>query len=293
MFSTEHQGCQTVISLEHLHVHRTKCIYNPETEIICDKGCNLKITRREYNASDCITHLSNRGNRQHEEITKLRDEVRQQRDDLMRLTGELSSIRLKMTVSENTISRQQDEITRLHYNACILPNRPSKCCWQVCESMKFSSDKPTILEFGDNSWHAFAQLFYPLKPRKHYFRVQILDGIEHNSITIGLTQKGHPPYLPPGTVQASVGYCSTGHINVDGTLEMRGEKWKKGDFIECGIEFPSNSSDEDASIEVIFSLNIQLISRKVMKMPQEGLYPTVYMWRSRDGTVTKVEYFCE
>ncbi|XP_037051211.1 E3 ubiquitin-protein ligase NRDP1-like [Bradysia coprophila] len=53
-------GCKSVLKLEDFKDHIAgRCVYNPNMEIACDKGCNITIRRHEYEASDCISHLSN------------------------------------------------------------------------------------------------------------------------------------------------------------------------------------------------------------------------------------------
>lgn len=59
-FLLEPKGCEAVVKLEHLKQHIIVCEYNPKGEIVCDKGCNLKITRLEYQVNDCLTHLADR-----------------------------------------------------------------------------------------------------------------------------------------------------------------------------------------------------------------------------------------
>lgn len=107
--------------LERLQHHLTECDFNPNAEVICDKGCNIKITQDEYEASNCFTHLANRQQKQQEQITKLSVEVRRQQDEISKLNDELSSVRGQVPHSECAISEPREEITTLNDELSSVP----------------------------------------------------------------------------------------------------------------------------------------------------------------------------
>ncbi len=57
MFS-ESNGCNTPVKLENFKNHINQCIFNQNLEVRCDKGCGLKIIKKEYD-NNCISHLAN------------------------------------------------------------------------------------------------------------------------------------------------------------------------------------------------------------------------------------------
>lgn len=93
--------------MEQLQNHLTECAFNPDAVVICDKGCNNKITRSEYEAANCFTHLANR---QQEHFDKL---ISRLEEEITKLNDELRDVRCQVTHFENVTSRQQDEITKL------------------------------------------------------------------------------------------------------------------------------------------------------------------------------------
>lgn len=58
MFLDE-KGCKTTIKLENLEQHVSVCEYNLNASVVCDKGCNLPITRQQYQENNCFSHLAN------------------------------------------------------------------------------------------------------------------------------------------------------------------------------------------------------------------------------------------
>lgn len=289
------KGCQEVVKLEHLQDHQTSCKYNPNSEIICDKGCNLKISRRGYEVNNCITHLADRVSRYEEEIikfshelsnqkedfervinglqeqnTKLNDELTRQQEQNTKLNEEVR--RLKETIKKLNISRQHDEIPKVRYTN-ILSNRPPK--WQNCRDMKIFIDQPNILEPYENSSYGLAQLYYHLEPLNSYFKVEILREIRasYAYLVIGLSSKGHLIGLP-GRGKESIGYCSTGILYyLDNDIQDSNlPRSEPGDIIECGINFTPNGS---CVVEVYFSINGQVITKTPAKMPRDGFYPAI------------------
>lgn len=302
----ESVGCKSSIQLEHLQDHLHKCLYNPNSEVICDKGCNMKMTRREYEVNNCFTHLLNIVNcqkddfqntivRQKEQIAKLSDEVSQQRAELAKLNDEVCRLRGQAKYSNNVSSNQQWELPKLFDKSKISTPK-----WQVCLNLKNLKTyfHQEILEFGGNSGTAFAQLFHSLEQSYPHFKIKLLNEGAHNSIAIGLTRKGHPTYEAPGNYDHSIGYRCSGEVFVNKKCQKVGQEWKCGDVIECGIIFPSNFTYcGNNRIEFYFSINEQLVMKNVFEMPQDGFFPTIFMWGdpvfkmgSYIGTLAKVGF---
>lgn len=40
--------------------HTNECAFDPNVEVICDKGCNVKMTRLEYLMENCVAHTAYR-----------------------------------------------------------------------------------------------------------------------------------------------------------------------------------------------------------------------------------------
>lgn len=85
--STDPKGCEASIPMEHLQSHAASCKYSPKAETICDKGCNIKMLRRDYEESDCRDHVQ-------AEIDKLREE-------LAHLHGQLNPIKPTVHSDQN------------------------------------------------------------------------------------------------------------------------------------------------------------------------------------------------
>lgn len=64
----EADGCQIIIKLEHLQAHLNSCEFKLNSEIICGKGCNMKMSGREYQTHNCYLYLQ-------EENKKMNDEL--------------------------------------------------------------------------------------------------------------------------------------------------------------------------------------------------------------------------
>lgn len=103
-----------IIRLDNLQNHGFVCYYNPDTKFTCDRGCNLKITRREYQAVDCHGHLQNKVRCQQAQIEELEKEVQlncRERDNANNVISELNA----------KIVQQQGQIIRL----CKALNKPT------------------------------------------------------------------------------------------------------------------------------------------------------------------------
>lgn len=159
---SELEGCVVIVELEHLQDHRTSCKYNPNSEIICDKECDVKIRRHEYDeAHKCIAHLSNRMRHQEYEITKLTceliknenfqpKEIRQEqqvkkiKEKIIR--GQKTELNNQMIQLKEQIARRNDVVSepKVGENSTISSlNKTPK--WRVWKNVHFL-DKSNILE---------------------------------------------------------------------------------------------------------------------------------------------------
>lgn len=287
LYFSDEDGCRAIVTLENLPEHVDTCNYDPNAEIVCDRGCNLTMLRHEYNASSCLEH-------QKAEIDKVFARTfsrsrpnHQGEDDVFNLIDEI--------ILDNWEEVDMD----------IDVVKDAK--WQVFHNMKESADQDdqsNILECDTKSCYAFAQSFSFLETTKPYFRIEIvnLDCVKY--VAIGLTSKDHPIDKIPGLHTGSLGYDNTGDLIVHNKCKNVDLRWKVGDIIECGIKFPSNfTNDGSTGVTLYFSRNKKLIAEENVKMPIDGFLPTVYMYEGIVGsmlgsgnvwssnTSTKVKYF--
>lgn len=72
-FVSEREGCRTIVRLDELPHHLTKCLIDLDAEMICT-NCNIKITRRQYEMEDCDTHRATHEHNTNEDIDDI-DEI--------------------------------------------------------------------------------------------------------------------------------------------------------------------------------------------------------------------------
>lgn len=296
---TEPQGCQAVINLEKLALHVSSCEYNSSSKTVCDKGCNMKVTRQEYEINNCFSHLANKVKEQEMEIIKaghdlsnqkeyferivnrLQDENRKLNDEIgsqyKEINNELSHIRSQLEHFQNALSNQQQHTTQLS-DISSTSLRPLK--WQKCFNVKIT--KSNILKLN-NTLSAlfvggFVQSDYPLEPAKSTFKIHLLSISE--AYRIGLIQRTHESEF--------IYYDCFGCINFSGVKVHDGPKWEVGDVIECGVKFPKNFvSDGNQSAIVYVSKNDERIFEKSITIPKDGLLPMISLY----GKDTRLQYF--
>lgn len=282
-FFTESFGCQAAIPMEEARSHNASCIFKPNAILVCDKGCNMTITRRDYQ-ENCFAHLEKRFSSQLVEMKKTIEDLRREQDG-----------------SKILISHQQEEIKKLRdegsdqrqaiLKLIIKTNSPPKCFWNVLHNMQILPAQPNVLEPVRKlcTW-SFAQLAEPLKHGNSFFKIQILSKAENEYIIIALTRKGHEIVDLPGYDMGTLGYYDKGQLVVNGKVETDLIKFHAGDIIECGINFPDNLFTEHFPfVEVYVIVNSQIVSKKMMKMPENGFFPSIRMG-SFTSSVPKVEY---
>lgn len=264
-------------------------MYNPDSEVICDKGCIMKMSRREYEGFNCFIHLANIIFRQGKEIIKLNDEVGRVRCQLetcgnikSRQSKEISGQGEETTKiddeqrepPENFVNRQEEELQNI-----ILFNKPPYSYWEINGDMKISLGQSHILECADT--YVAAKFVYPLDASNSCIKIQILNisGGEY-PIGLGLTRKEHSIDNGPLYLEGSICYLSNGSVRVDGKLQKFVQEWEIGAIVECGIKFPNDFlNDGTTSVEVYFSVNEHPVFKNVMKMPQKGYFPTIGIFK--------------
>lgn len=275
--------------IERLQSHTDNCIYQPNAIVVCDKGCNMSMTRREYLAN-CFTHLEKRFSGQLEEMKKTLEFLRREQQD-----------------SKQLIDRQQDEITRLTdvtitqrqglVKLINTSNLPPKCVWRTGHNMKISPDEPNIVELVAKSYTwGFAQLSHSLDADNSSFKFQILskaDNDKNEYIMIGVQRSDHFTCELPGYPAGSISYHDKGQLVVEGKVDFGLQKLRTGDVIECGIIYPDNFSHANLPmVQIYFSINRRIVSKKSMKMPSDGFFPTIRMGSTTSSlsSLPKVEY---
>lgn len=266
-------------------------MYHPNAKVLCDLGCNLTITRSEYKETDCLAHLTKRVRSQQEELTNLGNLFRRQKEDMIsRHEEEIATLRHEICcqiaeIAEINYKSHQREMVALFFNDLSQSNNK----WKNCLNMNISSHPPIILEQDNFYGNSFAQFSKHLDPANLSFKMRILNIGANNFIGIGLAHIEHPFHMPPGVLKGSIGYYSNGTVAIDEQYSD-GKEWKNGDVIECGIKFDHfHFGFNFMQVEVYVSLNQQLIVKKVLQMPPDGLYPTVSM-RKCSETMPKVEF---
>lgn len=279
-------GCEAVVKLEDLQKHIRNCNYHPNAEIICDKGCNIKMSRHEYNTTTCLDHHK-------AEIEQL----------FASACSEESNY--PMTTEDDNALKLIDEYI---LQQCDVMDVVEDKKWHVFHNMKESADtedNSNILECDNKSPYAFAQSFSCLDTTNSFFRIKIvnLDCVKY--IAIGVTSKGHPIDKLPGLHMGSLGYDSLGDFIVGNKSKNLDLQWKVGDIIECGIKFPSNCTNDSRTdgAMLYFSRNKKIVAEESIKMPSDGYFPTIYMYEGIVGsmwgsgnawssnTSAKVKYF--
>lgn len=298
---SEPEGCTTVLQLEHLNSHQGSCEFSTNLEMVCDKGCNLTVKQCKYQ-HNCLVHLADRLRAQDEKIYDLTQIVTKFNEETIQLHAQLSKLSRGVTSQQKRITKLNGELNRLRpqneelhelCNDSTVPAPAAPPQWQKCFNMNVSIDQPNILEFGHSPGSAFAQSLQSLNEANLCFQTQILSDCGPNSIGIGigLTQKGHPADVPPGHSEGSIGYRCCGQLYYDKCESVASHACKVNDIIECGIKFLRINSCNSGyrSVVVYFSKNGLAFLKKVIRMPLDGLFPTIFMFDIHLGRTMKIK----
>lgn len=241
------------------------------------------MTRREYQES-CFTHLETKYRGQIDAITRMVEElgreVENSRNATARLHEEMRRIR---DVRNTRLNSSNSNRVRMIDVRSVL---------KTSYNMRISSnpfDKASVYEIlnCESYSYAFAQLSEPLTS---FFKIRILSMAAGQYVIIGLTQNEHPIDELPGRKVGSIAYCHRGEVVVSGRTEVGLGNWKNGDIVECGLTNSNNFTNAASEIvEVYFSLNGAIVSRKNMTKPREGFFPTIRMGTFTDAG-PKIQY---
>lgn len=286
---TETVGCSNVMKMEDLADHVRSCKFNYEAEVVCDSGCNLTVTRREYLTSNCSSHM-----KQEIENLKLRVNFQRKRfeglanclyDRIDKLNDEMNCNRTEKQQMEILIRHQQQEIARLKCKS--LSDAQPK--WQLCHNITVDEWNNLKIEDYDSSTYAFVQSYYPLQPARPCFQIKLSKLTTATSVQrgiwIGLTRKGHSIVRNPEA--RSIAWIWNGRIQLDDECLAQGPRWEDEDVIEVGLIFSKDFVTEvNGSAMVSLNRNGKMFFEKRMKIPKDGFFPTLCIY----GKDTKVAY---
>ncbi|KAJ6636805.1 E3 ubiquitin-protein ligase NRDP1, partial [Pseudolycoriella hygida] len=203
-----HRGCQAIVKLENLRHHVSECAfatpYALNEEIVCNKGCNMKVTRQQYQTDDCISHLA-------KEITKLK----------------------------NLLSMQQEQIEGLRYESDIFLKAP--LTWQQTQNICIKEPNFLKMDENPNFNFGFAQSDHALEPMKSFFKIHLTTSLDSIKIWVGLTRKEFSPkcIIEKQTIRYQGLFIKD---DIENNLVL--VKCKNDDVIECGIEFSIDFRNE-------------------------------------------------
>ena len=136
------------------------------------------------------------------------------------------------------------------------------------------------------------QAALPLSLSHTYFEIRIMQCQESHVFSCGVTPYNSSLTCHPGTSQDSIGfYPSEGsvHHNDQSSVVCPPCSYK-GATIGCGARFPSDGSSK--YMEVFFTVNNVMVVRRIVAVPEPGLYPTVGFYTQGKGAVS-VTLFAE
>ncbi|XP_037024144.1 E3 ubiquitin-protein ligase NRDP1-like [Bradysia coprophila] len=267
----EEYGCNMAVKLENLDNHRSICNNNPDTEITCNKGCDLPIRRRDL-ANNCLVHLKNRIHGQDEKISHLSTTVSEQRARRKDLMTDIAR-------EQSMIVACEDEIEKLHklvspISKVRLLLNVDKDIFQISENLKTHHNQG-ILENEDKSHNGVAQLVHQLEPSNPSFSLCVLN--IGPFIAMGLAGRESSG---SAILDTSLVYLNDGAVLFRKQVIRTGEAWKEGDHISCNVNFPINGSNDLSSHnrnkEVSFYKNF----KKIVTIPSvelPGYFPTVFI----------------
>lgn len=294
----DNDGCAEIVKLDNLQNHCSTCIYDPDGEVTCDKGCNQIITRREYKSNNCHLHFENTVRRQQREIVRLVDQLHIQccekknaESVLTGLRNEIAELHRKATKLTDENIRQRKEIEKLKDVVPAQVAQSSKLqfssqvppIWQILNNLK-DQDRPniSILECNNKTFSSFAKSAYPLSETNPWFQINVCG--RFTSIVMGLTndnqalkvfRNSYSTYNSEFYANSSnyiFAYESDGIVIRNFNCQSISEIWKEGDVITCGIRFARQTCKE-----VYFCRNDKEIHSFIVNMPLAVLFPTIYM----------------
>ncbi len=279
------------MKLENLLDHRKNCEYNAEAELVCDKGCNLTVTRREYLTNNCSAHLKREivklshhlsfqrkrfeglANCLYDRIKILDDEVNRHNTQKLQLENVIRRQQQVNTTQklhlENVIRRQQqviaaqklqleNEIKRREQEVSQLTDdRVSNTTlkWQICHNMNIDDSNTLKIDDYNSSTFAFVQSYFPLQPTNPHFQIQLSKSTEKSSVQRNLIWIGltrKGQRVVRNPEEGSIACIWNGRIQADEhRIENNALRWKDGDQIKLGIKFPQSFTSEGNDIAMV------------------------------------------
>ena len=124
----------------------------------------------------------------------------------------------------------------------------------------------------------------PLSPARPYFEVRVVSGGETYAISCGASSFGYPLDVHPGLQKDSIAFhVTSGSVAHNGTVEaISSPPTYDGALIGCGASFPENGLTTRA--EIFFTVNHKVVCRRLVQVPQMGLFPTIGM-KTKGGVI--------
>lgn len=147
-----------------------------------------------------------------------------------------------------------------------------------------------ILPEGSDTPHAL-QAALPFSPSHTYFELRIARCYETHVFSCGVTPHNSSLTSHPGDSKNSIGFFpSEGSIHQNGleSCTVCSPCSYEGARIGCGARFPSDGSSK--YMEVFFTLNGSMIARRLVSVPEPGLFPTVGFYTKGRGIVSVNAY---
>ena len=130
------------------------------------------------------------------------------------------------------------------------------------------------------------QAALPFSPSHTYYELQISNCIETSLFSCGLAPYNYSLLHNPGDQQGSIGFHSR-----DGCLFQDGESQAigpccsyKGATLGCGARFPNDGIAKYT--EIFFTLNRNMLARRLVTVPQLGFFPTAGICADGTGLVS-------
>ncbi len=251
-----------IVKLENLPNHRSTCNHDPDAEVTCDKGCNLKILRRELE-NNCHDHFENELRSKAQQISKLLEKAQEQQTASENV---IANLKQQVTELNRKITQQSEEEQFSKVSIIYIGPTPTPI-WEIHENMTIGNG---VLKINDKSMDGYAQFGHQLQYGNASFSIHVLKNAGVRSIVMGVARKGCLKY-PPGYHGNSYGYASDGTVALDQKYKNTGEAWKDGDVITCKLV-------HSLLFGFVFYRNNEVVANFRLPVTDnaDNLFPTVY-----------------
>ena len=129
--------------------------------------------------------------------------------------------------------------------------------------------------FDSSSGVSGIQSCSPLLPSKSYFEATVCSGGTNFEVSVGLAPLAYPLNMHVGAQAPSIAYMvNTGNIVHNGSSKTVSPVFDHpGVKVGCGAVFPDDGNR--GSVEVIFTVNDQVVTRYFVRVPSSGFFPTI------------------